>query len=404
MELSGALVPPFVLVASAFAGRVALSLLPAGSVGAHRLTELPATWATSHVLGWILLTVEERVLAACGLSSSAIVLLAPWALLATLRIATLPGALVPRHEPARERSSVAVRALLLASALLVAAAALRRGADAGTGRIAAALAEVLSAAPDALARASTWIVAANAVALLALVTHGLAIARRAPFGRAVLVAGLAAIVALRSDAVGEPDRSLHELCIGAGAAFGIGALRRADRRAAVLCAICASGSALFFPSAWPLATLSLALFVLRAPAPMRARVARLAAIGAVVAGIAGRPFAWRVASELAPARASMLAAGALLAASSIALVWTLRSARAGEHESGGAPIDAPSIELAYLRDLVLAGLAVLALQSAFAARALAVALVPLLSVCALMIGLVLIRNERPVDHRAGERA
>lgn len=392
------------LVASAFTGRVALSLLPPGSVGAHRLGELPATWATSHALGWILLTLEQRVLDALGVTSNAIVLLAPWALLATLRIATLPGALVPRHEPAHERTFVSVRALLLASALLVAVAALRRGADAGAGPIAAVLAEALSASSDVLARASTWIVAANAVALLALVTHGLAIARRAPFGSAVLVAGLSAIVALRSDAVGEPDRSLHELCIGASAAFGIGALRRADRRAAALCVTCASGSALFFPSAWPLAAVSLALFVARAPAPMRARVAQLAAIGAIVAVIAGGPFAWRVASELAPARASMLAAGALLAASSIALAWTVRRARAEEHESGGAPIDAPSIELAYLRDLVLAGLVVLALQSAFAARALAVSLVPLIPVCALMIGLVLVRNERPADHRAGERA
>src|SRR5688572_17286887 len=99
---TAALVRAGPLLAWLFAGRVLLSFLPPGEVGSHAWRELPATVATSLVLGCLAASLVGPT----------------WALgialgLALVRWFTLPGAMVPRHRPPGERT----RALDLVLAL-----------------------------------------------------------------------------------------------------------------------------------------------------------------------------------------------------------------------------------------------------------------------------------------------
>ncbi len=79
-------------------GRVALSWLPAGPTGSHRLRALPLTWAVSFLLGLVLLGAQALIFFGTPESKDLLLLFGPWVLLFGLRLATLPGAFVPRHE------------------------------------------------------------------------------------------------------------------------------------------------------------------------------------------------------------------------------------------------------------------------------------------------------------------
>lgn len=99
------------LVWSIAVGRVVLSLLPVGSIGGHGLRELPVTIAVSLFLGlatlatvWGLLPIRFDVYSLPALPVFIGISIAG-ALVCALRIALAPAAMVPRHEPASERSN-----------------------------------------------------------------------------------------------------------------------------------------------------------------------------------------------------------------------------------------------------------------------------------------------------------
>lgn len=180
------------LLAYGLAGRVALSFLPPGEVGSHLPRALPATLATSFVLGSLIASLAP------ALSIHPL-----WSVpfLALLRWFTLPGAMVPRHLPPSEPYGILDTAAALA----------------GT-----AWSVSLFVVEDPRF-ALTWL------ALCVLVFHALGVARRRRAGRYALLAVGAALAphGLSLDlapAVG----------LGLGASFLVPWLRRADKRAGVL--------------------------------------------------------------------------------------------------------------------------------------------------------------------------
>ncbi|HED64876.1 MAG TPA: hypothetical protein ENJ09_04885 [Planctomycetes bacterium] len=191
-------------------------------------------------------------------------MLAPFILLAALRVLTLPGSLVPGsgvpHEPAS------------------------RAAFLGTVAAALSLLAFFPPARDAhLLRAGgapwNWL----AVALLFLLDHGLRVARRAPGGRTLLAALLALLLLLFPAVSFRPGLTL-------AAVFLIPWLRRADRRAAWLTSLGAAGLA-FEPSGAPLG-LGVLLILVLASHPAQRRDALHAAI---------LPGLWLLYRALAPA-------------------------------------------------------------------------------------------------------
>ncbi len=211
---------PALLVACALVGRVLLSVLPPGLPGRHAPAELPATWAASHLLGGFALSLEASIPALVHAQLSLPLFFAPWVLLALARWATLPGAVVPRHALPHETIGP------LAFALMALAAGLVLAATIGAGR------ETSSAA--------------DSLALLALASHGLAAARRAPITRAVAVLVLAAAIAaaFRWSVV---QSFALPLAVGGGAALGVPWLRRADRRAGALSVLAFASAAFLGP-------------------------------------------------------------------------------------------------------------------------------------------------------------
>src|SRR5258705_6874693 len=195
-----------VLAERAFAGRVLLSFLPPGIPGRHGPRDLPATWAASHLLGSVALVFEQELLDELGLAPTRAFFLSPWLLLALARWITLPGAMVPRHEPLSDRPGPLARLLLFASAACVVASPFIRNA--------------------ALDRPTVHHVA-DSLALLALAAFALAAARRAPLARALCVLGLAAILAA-AIATGRADPIPLGLGLGAGPSLAIPWLRRGD--------------------------------------------------------------------------------------------------------------------------------------------------------------------------------
>ena len=92
-----------------FVGRVLLSFLPPGPLGSHRPRDLAATLAASYVIGviaWLLLRVVMRDPSAAYTAFVAI-----GGVLLFVRCITLPGAMVPRHQPAEEPDTSAARLL-----------------------------------------------------------------------------------------------------------------------------------------------------------------------------------------------------------------------------------------------------------------------------------------------------
>ena len=222
--------PPALLAAQALVGRLLLSVLPPGLPGRHAASELPATWAASHLLGGLALALELGAARSLGLDPGAIAVLAPWLLLALARWLTLPGAMVPRHDLPHEAPGGLARSFRAAAPLvLVAAASLR--ASRGSAD-------------------SILLPAADGLALLALASHGLASARRSPLARSAAVLLLAGALAAAITSPGSVPASSSlalPLSIGGGAAFGIAWLRRADRRAGALALLAFASAACLGP-------------------------------------------------------------------------------------------------------------------------------------------------------------
>jgi hypothetical protein len=253
---------PAVLVG---AGRVLLSFAPPGEVGGHGPRSLPATLAASLILG--LLGAHALEGAADPVFLATLVLA-----LALARWSTLPGAMVPRHGVASEA---------------------RGPLDLVLGALAAAWAAyVLS---DGDAELLAWF------AVGVLLYHALGVARRGRGWRqAVLVLFVLASVAL--DSLGALAGLFPALSLALGAAFSIGWLRRADRRAGALAGV-GFGSA-FLGGCDALALAGVLVFVLAS----RPRQRWFACAWAGTAGGLALALAWLEGRALPAARGRALLA------------------------------------------------------------------------------------------------
>lgn len=146
-------------------GRLLLSSLHAGLPGEHHWAGLPITWATSFALGSLALEAEARLFdrSIWSLDSSPWVW-APWIGLLVLRLASLPGAMVPRHRPQLARASTRDRLLLLLGLLALGLGSLDAPASLAP-RLASALL-VLHAMRDARLAPLAWCAVPAAAALL----------------------------------------------------------------------------------------------------------------------------------------------------------------------------------------------------------------------------------------------
>jgi hypothetical protein len=257
-ELQGAL---FGLALVAFAGRVALAWLPPGEPGRHRPAELPATWAASHLLGWIALHTATATAAELGARLSWQQFAAPFALLAVARLATLPGAMVPRHDLRAERATPLARALLLALAvalLFVPALAVRAG-ELGVGRGPASSGELdgWRAASPAQAYVLRLLAPAHAVALAVIAHHAMAALAVRRSARCLGALAVLALAALAARAGAELDARLA-LGFGAGVALGLCWFRRADPRALALACLAFASCLAAAPAGAPLGLAGLA--------------------------------------------------------------------------------------------------------------------------------------------------
>lgn len=215
-------------------GRVLLSLLPAGIPGRHALGQLPVTLATSYLLGAIAIEAETLCLSAIGVDARIWILALPWILIAFARWATLPAAFLPRGELAAEPARAGTQALRWLSVIAVAILAWKQREllfphmHHGSERV---------LVPGARA-------IADVLALIAVCGFGLESARRAPLERALVIALLACLLALGAFAGADRPALRVMLCFGAGAAFAIPWLRRADRRAGLLAVIAFAGASI----------------------------------------------------------------------------------------------------------------------------------------------------------------
>jgi hypothetical protein len=205
-------------------GRLFLADLPPGPTGAHDARGLGETWAASLALGWLGFTAGlvpmARLRVALAEAGSPTARWLPYALAAALlallalaRWLTLPGAMVPRHAVERPGASAAHRiALVVVLAWLGHALATR-----------------------AFVPALAW------VALAVLLERALATARRAAGGRALFLCFAATLASPGGGGQGNTYGLVDELgvavALGAGAAYLVPWLRRADRRACALAAL-----------------------------------------------------------------------------------------------------------------------------------------------------------------------
>jgi hypothetical protein len=276
----------FGLALLAFAGRVLLAWLPPGEPGWHRPAELPTTWAASHLLGWIAFQTECRVARELGLSFSWPGFLLPFALLALLRLAALPGAMVPRHGVRRPRETPLSRALLAALVLGLAAVAL----------------EALRSGEHALASGrrelSVWRAArpfesyvlgladpAERAALALLVLHGLSAIPVRPV--AARLGALAVLLAASTPAARAAAESHPGLALGFGAGVASGAawFARADPRALALASLSFGACLAAAPSGAPFGIAGLAALALALHPNARKRALPWALVALLVVGL-----------------------------------------------------------------------------------------------------------------------
>ncbi|MCE9592930.1 MAG: hypothetical protein K8S98_01950 [Planctomycetes bacterium] len=358
-----------VLLERAVVGRVALAFLPPGAIGEHRPSAWARTWAASHLLGGLVIATARGW---CGLAHVA--LDARWgavvvALACVLRWFTLPGAMVPRHEPASERAGVATWILRAASL----------GALIALGLEPFEFADVAAAC--------------------VFVEFGLATARRRPWSRAALVLAWLLTVGATTAA-----NTSSVLVVAAAAAAWIAWRRRADRRAVVLAAVALAGLALREP--WFAATAAVCVVThTAAPSRKRALVA-LAASFLVIAAPHVHGFERANGALIAVAQSVFAAALPTLGAKAFWIAVALALVAATLGFTGGSrasavtrAVDPPDRELAALALwLVLAPLVVIAAAALLDGAwpvARSRAFVAALGACAaLFVGLVAAPDER----------
>ncbi len=276
------------LLAIALLGRVALSWLPPGLPGRHAPRELPVTWAASHALGLIAVASVGAWAGLAGIGPWAPWLLAAAGLAAIARWAALPGRLVPRHGAAVEAPGMLARVAGLGVAALLVVPLAQVVAEASdldfpvircgtsTGPFFGIRIESFMGVGRAFASIGDlellrW---TSLLALVVLLGHGLRCARRSPLDRRlVLLAFLASPVIwnFELDVTTSLDMAL---LAGGGCAFLIPWLRRADRRALALSALCFAACPVLHPGGAAIGAAGLAVLLVFSAAPSRAQVLR----------------------------------------------------------------------------------------------------------------------------------
>ena len=304
------------LLVTLLVGRVALSLLPPGLPGEHGTGAhtdgggLPATLAASLLLGVALVPVQTWLHRTAGLPAGAVALALPWLLPLALRLATLPGDMVPRHGLGVPGPTGAVdRALLVlttALALLPVAALLLLEVPALPWSLGTLGGPLLPSPTD-----DPLVSLACLPALVVLVQHGLgALGPPTWLRRAaglvlvttpvVLATGLAAGGALGVGTLAAAPELTHlvpalpraALAAGGATALALPALARADRRAALLAVVgflsLAWLAPVTLPAAGPALSLAgLASLLLAAPGGLRARLGPPLGVALFLAGAIG---------------------------------------------------------------------------------------------------------------------
>jgi hypothetical protein len=415
-------------------GRVVLGCLPAGEPGGHTPRELAGTWAASYLLGLVATGAWAGLAGWIGMPRTALTLTSPWAILGVARVASLPGSLRPRHDVSRELPGLLAKALLvlLALATFLPALELVRGMDpapsstpqAPTPPLVAAhfaLLESLGAGADG--RAAMLLSASSLAAIVVMLSHALTQARRAPFGRRVVLLVFALTPFLQQQASSDGGELVIAMTFAAGCAFLVPWLRRADARAAALSAIAFAACPLAGADGWPLGIAGLAvLAAFTARAGLRVPLAwslgallvldlprQMASLGAAPATafaeeLSLRERASRALGSLASTvgRIELWGLGwwAALAACAIGLWWVIRKHNPLDRgERGPSAVDEPLREvraLLWVFALALLGRVLSASMhtgelAAFGERT-ALHLAPC---AALLSGLVLARSERP---------
>ena len=361
----------------AFVGRVILSLCPPGLPGRHGIRELPATWAASHLLGSSALALEASAAELLGLRPPPLALVTPWLLVAFERWITLPGAMVPRHEPLGEKPGTLARVLQVAGPIVV-----------------------LVAAREAPAEAT-----ADALALLAVASFALATSRRSPTLRALVVLVLAAALAATIVHAGIETMRLA-LGTGAGACFASVWLRRGDRRAALLAVVAFAGCGLLGIRESLFGAAGLFALWVHTPEPSKRWILARSLVALALGAAAGHdpldpvlPFAHE-GGALTPMT------GAVLLVVSLA-VWRRKRLvdarlRSDADPTGPvAPVDSTRVEREAVRDVVLLCLFPLAARGELSSIGdLAPALLPLAPMVVLELGLLLAPAERTLGTAA----
>jgi hypothetical protein len=257
------------IVVTLAVGRVILSLLPAGTPGRHDAREMPITLAASYLLGSIAIDAEAHFLLSLGARAGWPALAAPWVAVAIVRWITLPGAIVPRR--GSERENARDRFARLAGVVAVAL----------VGLVAWRCRDSLFRPPSMHVTRTILpgvLTIADTLSLIAVCDYGLRCARRSSLERAFVALALALVVALSTFAHGDPSAASLALRFGAGMAFAIPWLRRADRRALILSVIAFAGAGLESSLGAVLAFVGLAFLCACTARPSR----KLAAVASVI--------------------------------------------------------------------------------------------------------------------------
>ena len=364
----------------AFVGRVILSLCPPGLPGRHGFRDLPATWAASHLLGGAALALESRLAELGALHPTRLALVAPWLLVAFARWITLPGAMVPRHEPLAEAPGALACILRVAAPLAVLLGAALPSSSAERADLPAAVAA-----------------AASAIALLACCSFALATSRRSPTIRALVVLVLAAVLAAALHS-GEDRSILVALGTGAGACFASAWIRRGDRRAAALAVIAFASCGLFGVREALFGAAGLLALWIHTPDPSKRwildRSLLALALGAAAGWTRYDPFV-PGAEVLTPMTAAVLLVVALAIWRRKRLVDSRRDS-AGPEERPRGTIDPTHAERDAVRDAVLLCLFPLAARGELSsAEHLPAALLAIAPMVLLELGLFLAPAEQP---------
>jgi len=360
-------------------GRILLSFLPPGEPGGHALRKLPATLAASLLLGagallGLSFVSDEPWKAALGLAAAG----------GLVRWVTAPGGIVPRHALPAERGGWLARLSYLAA--LAPAFLAWPGPD-----------EVPEEPIDLC-----LIEGLHRVSLLLLVVaveHGLATARRAPLGRALFALALSAFL-FRENPIAGSGAELVErssaACFGAGAAFSLGWLRRADRRSALLAIACfVIGRPWDTYDGGVLVAAALLALVLCTPGASRAWIAKACAVGlALCLAPALRGMQW-----IGPAQAGSplpeLLRLALVVSALATAAWIARSIAARRQPEPPEDRDALGRGDRLLLFLLLAGTAICwALPAAVGGLGEAAGMQLVAPIAFLLAGCVSIRPER----------